>query len=66
MALRIEKLCRRWNIKLEIFWISRDKEQIEYCDKVSKEFDMSDYWISYKDLLFSPEVCCVGKLKMSR
>ena len=49
MALRIEKLCRKWNIRLETFWISRDTEQIEYCDMMSKEVDTFDYWISDED-----------------
>ena len=42
-------LCRRFEIKLETFWISRDCEQIEYYDMVSKEVDTSDYLISNKD-----------------
>ena len=37
------------DIRLETFWISRDTEQIEYCDKVSKEVDTSYYWISDED-----------------
>ena len=34
---------------METFWISRDTEQIEYCYRMSKEVDMSDYWISDDD-----------------
>ena len=49
VALRIERLCRKWNIKMETFWISRHTEQIEYCDKVSKEVDTCDHWISDED-----------------
>ena len=49
VALRIEELCRKWKIKLETFWISRDSKQIEYCDWVSKEVDTSDYWIADED-----------------
>ena len=49
VAIRLEKLCRRWNIKLEIFWISRYMEQTDYYDRVSKEVAMSGYWISYKE-----------------
>ena len=46
VALRIEELCRKWKIRLETFWISRDSKQIEYCNRMSKEVDMSDYWIA--------------------
>ena len=49
VAIRIEELCRKWNIKWETFWVSRDMEQIEYCDKMSKDVDTSDYWISNED-----------------
>merc|ERR1712163_94447 len=32
VALEIEKLCRKFEVQLETFWISRDSKQIEYCD----------------------------------
>ena len=49
VALRIEELCRKWKIRLETFWVSRDSKQIKYCDCMSKDVDTSDYWISDED-----------------
>ena len=49
VAVRIEELCRKWNTQLDTFWISRDTEQIEYCDRMSKDLDKSYYWISDED-----------------
>ena len=46
VAMEIEKLCRRFEIKLETFWISRELREIEFCDAWSKEVDESDYWMS--------------------
>ena len=48
VALRVDELCRKWKIKLETFWVSRDTMQIEYCNIMSKDVDTSDYWISDK------------------
>ena len=42
----IEKLSRRFEIKLETFWISRESREIQFCDAWSKEVDESDYWMS--------------------
>ena len=53
VAVEIEKLCRKFEIRLETFWISRESRQIEYCDAWSKEVDESDYWMSkscFRDL----------------
>ena len=43
VAVRIEELCRRFEVKLETWWLSRDTKEIELCDGWSKEFDSSDY-----------------------
>ena len=43
VATEIEKLCRRFEIRLETFWISRESREIEYCDAWSKEVDELDY-----------------------
>ena len=32
VAVEIEKLCRKFEIRLETFWISRESKEIEYCD----------------------------------
>ena len=45
VAIKIEELCRRFEIKLETFWISRELREIEFCDTWSKEVDCSDYWL---------------------
>ena len=53
VAVEIEKLCRKFEIRLETFWISRESKEIEYCDAWSKEIDESDYWMSkecFRDL----------------
>ena len=49
VAVRIEEVCRAWEISLETFWLSRESREIEYCDALSKEVDKSDYWLSRKD-----------------
>ena len=46
VVMDIEKLCRRFEIKLETFWISRELREIEFCYAWSKEEDESDYWMS--------------------
>ena len=43
VAIRIEEPCRKWKNKLDSFWISRESEQIEYCNMVSKKVDTSDF-----------------------
>ena len=53
VAVEIEKLCRKFEIRLETFWISRESKEIEYCDAWSEEIDESDYWMSkecFRDL----------------
>ena len=49
IAVRIEEACRFYQVKLEMFWLSRDSREIEMCDKWSKEVDTSDYWITDED-----------------
>ena len=49
VAVRIERLCREFNIRLETFWISRDSKEIEFCDSWSKQVDKSDYWLDMED-----------------
>ena len=46
LAVKIEELCRRYEVKLETFWISRESREIEFCDAWSKEVDCSDHWLS--------------------
>ena len=45
VAKRIQEICSKWEIRLEMFWITRDSNQIKYCNQVSKEIDTSDYWL---------------------
>ena len=42
---RIAALVERYNIKLEMVWRQRNTEEITLCDKISKEFDLSEYRI---------------------
>ena len=45
VAKRIADLVERYNIKLEMVWRQRNTEEITLCDKISKEFDLSEYRI---------------------
>ena len=49
VAVKIEEICRKYQIRLETFWLSRDSKEIEFCDQWSKEVDTADYWIEMKD-----------------
>ena len=46
VAVEIEKLCWKFEIRLETFWVSRESRVIDYYDAGSKEVDVSDYWMS--------------------
>ena len=46
VAKRIQDLVKLYEIQLEVFWLRRDSVQITLCDKVSKDFDTSDYALS--------------------
>ena len=45
VAIRIQEIARHHEIELEVFWLRRDSVQITLCDKLSKDFDTSDYAI---------------------
>ena len=49
VAVKIEEFCRRFQVRLETFWLSRDSREIEFCDSWSKEVDTGDYWIEASD-----------------
>ena len=49
IAVKIEEVCRKYRIRLETFWLSRDSQEIVMCDQWSKEVDTSDYWIERKE-----------------
>ena len=49
IAVRIEECCRKFQVRLETFWLSRNSKEIEYCDSWSKEIDTGDYWIEARD-----------------
>ena len=49
VAEKIEEICRKFQIRLECFWLSRESQEITLCDKWSKEVDTSEYWIDGKD-----------------
>ena len=37
VAVKIEEICREYQIRLETFWLSRGSKEIELCDNWSKE-----------------------------
>ena len=43
VAKRINDLCDRYNITLEVVWRRRNTEEIVLCDKLSKTFDLGEY-----------------------
>jgi hypothetical protein len=45
VAKRIADLVERYDIKLEMVWRRRNTEEITWCDRISKEFDLSEYRI---------------------
>ena len=45
VAKRIAILVEKYDIKLEMVWRRRNTEEITLCDKISKEFDLSEYRI---------------------
>ena len=49
VARRINDLVRRLDVFFEIVWLSRESEEIRFADRVSKDFDFSDYRLSDKD-----------------
>ena len=49
VAERIEEICRKFRIRLECFWLSRESQEITLCDKWSKEIDTSEYWLQDED-----------------
>ena len=49
VAVRIWALVKEFELVLEMFWVSRDSVQIQFCDSLSKDFDTSDYRLSKGD-----------------
>ena len=53
VAMRITTLVKRFDIKLEMVWRRRNTEEIVLCDRLSKDFDLSEYMIitgSFREL----------------
>ena len=46
VARRIAALVEDFDIKLEMVWRRRNTEEISLCDKLSKDFDLSEYRIT--------------------
>ena len=55
IAIKIEEICRVYQIKLETFWLSRESKEIKLCDKWSKEVDTADYWLPMEDFSWTEE-----------
>ena len=49
VAKAIVRLSMEFEIVLEPFWLSRKSIEIQVCDALSKDFDMSDYRLSDQD-----------------
>ena len=53
VAKRIADLVEHFDIKLEMVWRRRNTEEIVLCDRLSKDFDLSEYRIredSFREL----------------
>ena len=46
VARRIAALVEKFDIKLEMVWRRRNTEEISLCDRLSKDFDLSEYRIT--------------------
>ena len=46
LAKRIAVLVDKFDIKLEMVWRRRNTEEIILCDRLSKDFDLSEYRIT--------------------
>ena len=51
VAVNINNLIRYFDLEFEIVWQRRNTEEIRFADRVSKDFDFSDYRISKQDFL---------------
>ena len=54
VAVRINELVEKYQINLQMVWRRRNTEEIILCDKISKEFDLSEYRIqedSFRELV---------------
>ena len=49
LALDIHTLCSERGVTLEMDWQARETQVVRYADKISKDFDTSDFAISDKD-----------------
>ena len=45
VAVRIHEIVEDYQIQLEVVWRRRSTEEIVLCDRISKEFDLSEYRI---------------------
>ena len=46
VACRVAALVEEFDIKLEMVWRRRNTQEISLCDRLSKDFDLSEYRIS--------------------
>lgn len=62
LALEMWELCREYGISIEWTWKPRESEEVQYADRLSKDFDFSDFCMSKEDFAmlsveFGP-FCC--------
>ena len=43
IACDIFKICKDNQIELKVEWMSREEEQIKFCDKMNKDWHGSEY-----------------------
>ena len=52
LAQDINEIIKKNNIRLQVEWLRRTSEEIRFCDKLSKAWDLTDYRISEEDFLY--------------
>ena len=51
VANNIGMLAESFEMKLEVVWKRRNTDEIEVCDKLSKEFDLSKHRVERYDFI---------------
>ena len=49
VAKRIANLVEELNLSLKVVWRRSNTEEIRLCDRLSKEFDLSEYRVKQRD-----------------
>ena len=57
IAVKIHEIVEAHQIELEMVWRRRSTEEIVLCDRISKEFDLSEYRIQEKSFERLASLC---------